>query len=174
MNKERHDQFAEHFVRNENKVYRYILTLVPNWADADELFQQTCLTIWKRWEEFDLARPFTPWACGIAHNLVRNFARKRERGQLTLDEEVIDALGALRIDRDDLLEERRAALAGCMGKLPAEQRDLIEDYYAGGQDVGALARRIGRTSNVVYKLLRKIRAALHDCVTLRMETGGGT
>jgi len=171
MNPSQHDQFAELFVRNENRIYRYILTLMPNWADADEIFQQTCLTVWKRWEEFDLKRPFTPWACGIAHNLVRNVSRKGERGQVLLGEEVLDTLGALRLEQEDALEEHREALAGCLGRLPREQRELIEDYYAGGQDVGSLARRLGRTPNVVYKTLRKVRGMLHDCITGALEAG---
>ena len=171
MDRERHDVFAELFVRNENRVYRYILTLVPNAADADELFQQTGLTIWKRWEEFDPARDFSRWACGIAHNLVRNFVRKHERRQVALSPELLDAIGALRLEREELLEERREALGACLDKLPPDQRNLLEDFYLGDRNAGERAGRQGRTPNLLYKILRKIRRVLHDCITLSLESG---
>jgi RNA polymerase sigma-70 factor, ECF subfamily len=46
-------QFVELFVRNQNRIYRFIMTLIPNRTDADDLFQQTSLTLWKTWARYD-------------------------------------------------------------------------------------------------------------------------
>lgn len=171
MDSERHDRFAELFVRHQKRLYGYILSLVPNGSDAEELFQQTCLTVWKNWEAYDPERDFARWACGIGHNLVRNFARKHERRQVMLSEHVLDALGEARADHEERLEARRSALASCLGKLPREQREIVVEFYSGGQNVGRISERTGRSANVLYKLLRKIRLALHDCITLALGAG---
>ncbi|MFN5198325.1 MAG: sigma-70 family RNA polymerase sigma factor, partial [Planctomyces sp.] len=92
MDSTQHQQFAERVVRNQQRIFRYIVSLVPNRADADELFQQTCLTLWESWERYDMSLDFVPWACGIAHNHVRNFYRKRQNSQVHLDADVVEML----------------------------------------------------------------------------------
>lgn len=198
MERERHDRFAALFVRNQNRVYRYLLTLVPNRADAEELFQQTSLTLWETWERFepsatanvaasqsanpgsgsdltgDLADQFVRWACGIAHNHVRNFVRKKQNQQVLADANVLEALGAWRLAHEDRLESRRQALAGCLEKLPAGQRSLVERIYAGLETVQGAAEAAGQTPNAVYKTLNRIRAALYDCITRRLAVEGAT
>jgi len=171
MDRRKHDQFVELYVRNQNRVYRYVVTLVPNRADAEELFQQTNLTLWKLWDRYDPGRDFVRWACGIAHNHIRNFFRKRENKQVLLSEEIIGQLAQQRLEMEDLLEQRRVALTGCLEKLPERQRSLVERCYGGGQTIKAVAESDGRTPNVVYKLLRRIRALLYDCITEALTSG---
>ncbi len=174
MDRERHNHFAELFVPNQNRVYRFILTLIPNRADAEELFQQTSLTLWKNWDRFDPERDFVRWACGIAHNHVRNFLRKKQNQQIRLSEETLDQLAQLHLEKEDLLDEQRQALAHCLSRLPGRQRRLIERCYSGEQTIKAVAQDEGRSVHVLYKALRKIREALHDCVTRTVATGAET
>jgi RNA polymerase sigma-70 factor (ECF subfamily) len=169
MDAARHALFAQRFVLHQNRVYRFILGLVPNRSDAEELFQQACLTLWETWDRYDAAQDFLPWACGIAHNLVRNHRRKRP--SLALSEEVLERLAKRRVDVDDLLEERRKMLESCLDALPPPLRKLVEDVYGGGS-VDEAARRSRQTPNAVYKTLRRIRAALHDCVSRKLAPGG--
>jgi DNA-directed RNA polymerase specialized sigma24 family protein len=70
--------FAERFLCDQHRLYGYIATLVPSRADAEDIFQETSLLLWEKWCEFDQDRDLMPWACGIAHNVVRNFWRTRQ------------------------------------------------------------------------------------------------
>src|SRR4051794_9938980 len=56
------DQFVEQFIRSQGRVYAYIVTLLPNRDDTEEVFQQTSLALWKKWQEFDPTRDFVRWA----------------------------------------------------------------------------------------------------------------
>jgi hypothetical protein len=38
-----HDQFVERFVRSQDRICAYVAMLLPNRADAEEVFQQTQL-----------------------------------------------------------------------------------------------------------------------------------
>src|SRR5688572_14527932 len=154
MDAARHALFAQRFVLNQNRVYRFILGLVPDRNDAEDLFQQACLVVWEAWDKYDPAQDFVPWACGIAHNLVRNHRRKRT--SLALSEEVLERLARRRLDVDDLLEERRRMLESCLDALPLPLRRLVEEVYGGGS-VDEAARRSRQTPNAVYKTLRRIR-----------------
>ena len=173
MNQDLHALFAERFVRNENQVYRYIFCLVPRRSEAEELFQETSLTLWKTWERYRPEVDFAAWACGIAHNLVRNHLRKRKtQPRLLTDEQVLDQLAERRILEDRNLEERRRVLRSCLERLPGEQRRLVEEVYSGDRSMKEIAEGSSQTPNAVYKLLRRIRAALALCADRKLSLGG--
>ena len=61
-------RFLSLFLRSEREVFRYVAALGPNVADAEDIVQQTALTVWRIFEAYDPARPFTPWARRFALN----------------------------------------------------------------------------------------------------------
>ncbi|WP_145091357.1 sigma-70 family RNA polymerase sigma factor [Rosistilla carotiformis] len=170
LDTQRHLQFAERVVKNQQRVYRYIVSLVPNRADAEDLFQQTCLTLWEQWDRYDPALDFVPWACGIAHNHVRNFYRKRENSQLHLDPDVIVSLSTESMKMQSGSDERIEAIERCLQKMTPRNREVLESYY-GGRSITEIAGR-SSTPNAIYKQLDRIRAALHQCVTARLAGEG--
>ncbi|MCS6852839.1 MAG: sigma-70 family RNA polymerase sigma factor [Gemmataceae bacterium] len=164
---EHDEQLLRLFLAHQHRIYRFILSLVPRWSDAEDLFQQTCLTIWQKVGEFDRERDFVRWACGIAHNHVRNFLRQ-DRRRPVLDDEVLEQLADRRLQEGGYFDDLHRALAECVQGLPAAQRQLVEDCYGSGLTIREVARRQRRTPNVVYKLLRQVRQALYECVTRRV------
>ena len=59
------DDFAEQLVRNQHRIFAYVATLVSNRDDAEDVFQNTCLILWKKWEYYSRPHNFFGWACGI-------------------------------------------------------------------------------------------------------------
>src|SRR5947199_6801108 len=105
---EQHERFVERFVRSQDRLYAYVATLLPNRADAEEVFQQTSLVLWRKWQQFDATREFLPWACGIAHHEVRNFLRKhKDRGRVFLSDDVLEQVAQSRLKLHDVLAARR-------------------------------------------------------------------
>ncbi len=168
MDAKKHQQFAQRLVRNQNKVFRYVVSMVVNRADAEEIFQQTCLTLWENWEQYDPALDFLPWACGFAYNHIRNHRRKMENRQVLLDRDVVEQLQQRALGRQPSLDDRRAALLACLEELPEEQRTSIESYYERRQTVEQIAEQRSATPNAIYKMLRRIRTALFQCITRRL------
>ena len=116
MDKTRHEDFAKVFIRYQDQVHGYIVTMLPNWHDAEDVFQQTSLGLWQTWDRFDLTQEFLPWACGVARNMVRNFLRRRGRDRVVLSEQLMLELADLRVREQPLLEERR----GPVGRVHRE------------------------------------------------------
>lgn len=171
MDTEKHRLFAERLVKNQQRVFRYVVSLVPNRADAEELFQQTCLTLWECWERYDAALDFFPWACGIAHNHVMNFRRKRQNAQVQIQADVLELLAQASLERQQREDYRLAPLEDCLAELSDRNRTVIKGYY-GGRTVQEIARQLSSSPNAVYKLLDRVRGLLHDCVTTRLVVGG--
>lgn len=171
MDATQHRLFAERLVKNQQRVFRYVVSLVPNRADAEELFQQTCLTLWECWERYDPALDFFPWACGVAHNHVLNFRRKRQSAQVQIQADVLELLAQASLDRQRREDYRLAPLEDCLAELSDRNRIVVEGYY-GGWTVQEIAGQLSSSPNAVYKLLDRVRALLHDCVTVRLAAGG--
>ena len=91
------DHFMTLLLANQSRVYRFLFTLVPRREDVEDLFQQTCLTLWQERAKFDPGKgQFVSWACAIAQNHVRNFRRRESTRQALLSEEVAELLLATR------------------------------------------------------------------------------
>jgi RNA polymerase sigma-70 factor (ECF subfamily) len=173
MDSTQHQQFAERVVLNQQRIFRYIVSLVPNRADADELFQQTCLTLWESWERYDMSLDFVPWACGIAHNHVRNFYRRRQNSQVQLDADVVEMLATRSSQLRQRDDEKLAALRACLNELTERNRGIVENYY-GGMSVQEIATQRDLSANAIYKLLDRVREVLHGCVNLRLAGGAAS
>lgn len=166
MNSIAHQSFAELFINAQGRIYRYILTLVPNAADAEDIFQQTSLTLWEKWDQFDSSSPFMPWACGIARNHIRNHIRKlmRQGKPVALSEKLIDRISDIRIESDSILENRRGALADCLDRLSQKHRQLLNQRYDAGESIESVADSFGLSVEATYKAIQRIRHSLFDCI----------
>ncbi len=169
----------QHFVTllltHQNRIFRFLMTLVPSRSDAEDLLQQTCVTLWQNRSKFDpAAGDFSSWACATAHNHVRNFRRKeatRNTALSQLSEDVLDSLLHTREVHGSLLDEWHRALALCLEQLTPKQRALVKEGY-GAATLKSSAPNSGRTPNALYKVLRHVRALLHDCIQKTVRDGG--
>jgi RNA polymerase sigma-70 factor, ECF subfamily len=169
MDNARHEEFARIFIRYQDQVHGYIVTMLPNWHDAEDVFQQTSLALWQTWDRFDLAQDFLPWACGVARNMVRNFLRRHGRDRVVLNEQLMFELSQMRIEEQPLLEKRGDLLAECIEKMPAPSRKLLEQCYAHETPMKAIAEQLHMTPNALYLRLRRIRRELMECIDQGMN-----
>lgn len=53
-------EFLRVFLANEREILRYVVALVPNLADAQEIVQQTAVVLLEKFDQYDRSRPFAP------------------------------------------------------------------------------------------------------------------
>ena len=157
-------RFLSLFLRSEREIFRYVAALVPNVADAEDIVQQTALALWEKFDSYDPAQPFTPWACRFALNKTRQWLERRHRWQLLLERGLAEELAQRREELRPELEARLKHLEGCLKKLPEEQRSLVEGYYYRRDGIEKLAKSAGRTVAATYKTLQRVRQALQSCI----------
>jgi RNA polymerase sigma-70 factor (ECF subfamily) len=167
------DESRRHFIRlmtvHERLVYGYILSLVPNWADADEILQETNIRLWEEFDKFVLGTNFAAWAIRVAHFQVLTWRKKISRSRLVFDQRVVDALAAEPHWTDDAFEARQQALGECVSKLPDHSRELLRHCYVSGTKIKDVAARLQRSPASVYKALERIRTTLHSCIQRKLE-----
>lgn len=162
------DQFIRLFTEHEPRVHAYVLSLITDWAAAEEILQETNAVLWAKFGEFEPGSNFFAWACAIARHKVQEYQRQKQRGGLPLDPTVMEAIESDTVDMADELAARQRALTGCLSKLPPRDRDLIERRYMRGSSTQAVASQVGRSVEAVYKAVQRIRHALHQCITLAL------
>ena len=170
---QRRAEFAHVFAKHYGWLQTYTLTLVGNRADAEEVFQDICLVLWRKYEAFDVSTNFMKWSSVIAHHEVRRFRRAQARRGHVLSDEIVNMLAVDAVDRAGLYEDRRAALQKCMQKLSSKDHDLIERYYSDARaTISDISERIGRPVNTLYKAMSRIRRSLHECVSRSLSAEG--
>jgi RNA polymerase sigma-70 factor, ECF subfamily len=161
---DRTTQFVSLFTAHDRGIYKYVLTLLAEPGNAQEVFQETSVTLWQKFDEYQPGTNFFAWACRVAYFEVLRFRQTHRRGRLRFGDHLLDTLAAERAAGEELLQERRSALPDCMQKLPESDRELIEVRYAGEETVLEIARRTGRQPNTLYKAMERIRRTLMKCI----------
>jgi RNA polymerase sigma-70 factor (ECF subfamily) len=156
--------FITHVTRSQRALHAFILTMVWNAADADDVLQETNLVLWKKAAEYDETRPFMPWAARIAQYQSLAWLKSRQRSRLSFDDTLLATLGEEAAAESDAFEARRTALALCLQKLPEDQRALVASRYEPGGSVQALAASRGTSPKALSEMLRRIRHALQLCI----------
>jgi RNA polymerase sigma-70 factor, ECF subfamily len=170
----KHKQFLRMFLQNERRVFAYILTLLPNRVDAEDVLQEASLVMW---DKFDAETPpddFAAWGCRIAYFKVLDHCKKRRRSRVQFSETLLHHLSETVIEHGASLQldERREALSGCIEKLRTKDRELLHSRFCDGGTTQTAAACVGRPVDAVYKALARIRHSLFDCITRAMAQGG--
>ena len=61
------EQFLQLYRACEGDLFRYILVLLPEYADAMDILQETATDLWRDFERYDETKPFEGWARRFAH-----------------------------------------------------------------------------------------------------------
>jgi RNA polymerase sigma-70 factor, ECF subfamily len=170
-----HDLLTKEFVhllqKQERQLSGFVLSLVPNVADADQIVQDISLILWQRFNEFDRNTNFGAWARTIAYYQVRRYRKKAARNRVCFNSKLLDVLADRVAVRLDNLDARQTAVIDCVNKLPEIHRQFISLYYYSGMSIRVAAEKLGRSVAAAEKAIVRIRRALFNCVeaTLRRE-----
>lgn len=160
-----HDEFVRLLGQYQDRIYGFIVAMVHNFADADDLFQLTSMVIWRKFHEYNSQSSFVRWSCGIARVEVLIFLKSKNRRPLLLSEDLQLEMAAIQAESDAIaIEKRKSALARCMDKLSAQNRRLLEICYGGEGTVDEASMETGRSKHSIYNSLRRIRGSLQMCV----------
>jgi RNA polymerase sigma-70 factor (ECF subfamily) len=164
------ERFLKLFLASECEVRRYVSALAPARADAEEIMQQTAVELWRKFEQFDLSLPFTPLACRFALNVSKQWLARKRRWQGVLAADLAERIADRRSQVEPVLAARLRHLDACLGKLPVEQRRIIDGYYFQKRSIDEVAAEARRTVTAAYKAIQRIRQALEECIA-RAERG---
>lgn len=162
------ESFVRHLARNERRLSTYILTLVPNYADADEILQETHVRLWQERARYEPGTNFTAWALRVAYYEVLSWRNRTKRRPITFDDRLVAQLSEELQDAEEVAEARRRALADCLGELSDRSRELLRRVYANGEKIKDISKSVERSAESLYKTVQRLRNSLRICIDQRL------
>jgi RNA polymerase sigma-70 factor, ECF subfamily len=147
------------------QVYSYILSMVPNFSNADDLMQKTCETIWEKFDTYCPGTDFLAWSIAIANFKMKEFwkSEKRHSGVIFDD----DLLQQIERDARVCVENPNiylGPLQECIKKLSKQDFTMIKMKYYQKLEVQEIAARFDKSIYTIYKHLSRIYNVLSSCI----------
>ena len=154
--------FETLFRQYQSEVYGWIVRIVRDPAEAEELTVDTFWRIWRAHARFDSHREFGPWARSVATHVAVD-ALKKHRRDAALPADVEAPAGAdpavSRETRDCVLHALRQlspALEAVAVLALVEERPYPEIAAAMGISQGAVKSRVFRACRILRKKLERM------------------
>lgn len=165
------DALSALLARYQNRLYRYLLRIVRQPAEAEDLFQQTWLRVAEKIHSYDQRRNFEAWLFTLARNLAIDHLRRVRPD--SLDEPVGDSTnGETAVARlvshepaafDRVLaRERGSRLADAMEMLPMIQREVLTLRFEEEMKLEEIAEILGTPLSTVKTRLRRALERLRE------------
>ena len=165
MNEDSQFQAFLSITENRSRIMAMIVAMVRDFEVAEDLFQETVLEILKSESRFDPTRSFTPWACGIAKNVVRQYWRRQQKEPTGALADIMADLAMVSTEgEDELWRHERVALRRCLQKLPDRMRKLLLLRYGHNCKGQELAERASFRQGSIRTTLARLRAQLRTCI----------
>ena len=128
------DALSTLIARYQNRLYRYLLRLVRQPAEAEDLFQQTWLRVAEKIRSYDPSRNFDAWLFTLARNLAFDHLRRIRPQSLdqpvskgSQDGAMVSQLASSDVGPFDqlLAHERATRLADAIENLPVTYREVL-------------------------------------------------
>lgn len=129
--------FGEIIKRYKNKINRYIARLINQYAEAEDLTQETFIKAYENLASFNPKLKFSSWLFRIAHNLSVNFIKKNYKYKISSLEKNT-YLSNILASQENILEliikqESDEAVTTNLSRLALKYREPLQLYYLDGK-----------------------------------------
>jgi RNA polymerase sigma-70 factor (ECF subfamily) len=158
------------FIRHTGVIRGFVLALLPDFHAADDVLQETFLTMTAKAAQFEPGTDFLAWVRSIARLKVLEHYRKRKSGPQHLDPQVLSVLAEDAPPEPDDNEDHRRALEDCLKHVPPKSRTIVDLRYAKHLRPPEIASKLSWSVNAIHVALSRIRKALRDCTERKLST----
>lgn len=160
-------EFVKLFDADKNRLYAYIYAYVMDRNAADDIFQETSMTLWREFEKFEPGSNFKKWANGIAFNRVRHFRQANKKYQLGLSDDFLQEFSdtmAAKTESSHNVSDKWLHLQHCSALLPTSLKNTYHAFYIEKQKAQEIADSSGKSIYAVRKMIHTLRKQLFNCV----------
>lgn len=131
------------------QVYRFVLRLIRDASNAEDVVSEVFFVVWRQAGRFEYRSEVSTWVLAIARYKAISVMRQRQDEPLedAAAHEIVDEAN----DSQVALEKKdtAAVLRGCLTRLSAEHREVIDLVYYHEKSVNEVAEIIGVPTNTV-------------------------
>ncbi|MEQ9640774.1 MAG: sigma-70 family RNA polymerase sigma factor [Alphaproteobacteria bacterium] len=161
------EAYAAIFRTFSPRIRAYLMRLGAEPAHADELTQETMVTVWRRAQTFDRRQAaVATWLFTIARNKRIDALRRERRPEFDPNDPALIPAPETPPDEHVDQAQRQVRVQAAIRTLPAQQADLLRAAFIDGQSHREIAERTGIPLGTVKSRLRlamgHMKKHLHD------------
>ncbi len=164
--------FVVRWVAAQPGVASYVSSVVRDFHEAEDLLQKVALIAYQKDDQYDPARSYMGWVCGIARFELLRWKRDKARNRHVFNDDVLKTLEAVQPAFEKEMDSRRLALRHCVEQFDGRGRDVLVLRYVEDLKPREIAEKIEMKSGAVRVMLCRLRAALEKCIQRKIATGG--
>lgn len=150
-----HTDFARFIAGLERRLVSYLWSLCGRGADAEDLFQETCIALHGAWSTVGQMERAEAWAFRVAHNLAVNVLKRRGIEKRAVERAVREMPTATgpdpSIERDEVATRVQDAIA----TLPVDTREAVALKVWGEASWVEIGRCLGISEDAAARLFAK-------------------
>lgn len=151
------------------RIYGFIMSLVGDWNEADDIYQETTSVLWSKFNTFTPGTDFVRWALKIARFQVMSHIKRKKTHRKHFTQATLDNLSKVAMNSDGNSSNLIDSLRKCVNKLSHRSKELLRVRYQEAESVAIIASRFNLSANALYKQYQKIHAQLFRCISSRSE-----
>lgn len=150
--------------KSDRQLATYVHASLANWSDAEDVLQQVRVSLWERFDRFELGTDFNAWAFTTARYAILNHLANKSRDRLLFAPEVLEWLVVDMTSSPAICDIRLEILPHCISKLSEKQRYLLLLCYESDFTMKEVATLLGRSTNATYIAVSRARKSLRKCI----------
>lgn len=167
-------EFVQLLTAHELRLRAFVMSIVPNHSDAEDVLQEGKLLIWKHFDKFQSGTSFMSWAGRIVYTSAMQHYKRQRRDKTYFGEKFINAVAKAAV-MDEVVSEcgnRELHLGDCIAKLQPEHQDILRERYINNKSVDRMVVQFDRSPAGILNVLSRIRKFLNGCVTKKLQQEG--
>jgi RNA polymerase sigma-70 factor (ECF subfamily) len=164
------NEFLRLIMANQRPIYAFILSMLPNRDDAEDIFQETVLVMWSKFDSFERGTSFAAWGTTVARYKILQAHRRNVRHNFRLSQAAIQSVQNHSDNFVQHIERRMKALRKCVRKLNNRDYELIQMRYEHELSIKTIAERLNRSVQSIYKRMARINDSLIRCIRRTLST----
>jgi RNA polymerase sigma-70 factor (ECF subfamily) len=172
------DEFILRLSGCQNRLYAYVLSLLPDADLARDVVQEANLVMWRKAAQYQPGTSFDSWACKIAYFEVLAARRKRQKDRLLFSEDLMEQMMQQLVSnaeqRAQKCSAKQVALEECIEKIDVKGRRQLLTRYGVGGSVKGVAESVGVSPAAAAATLYRLRKALLECIEGKLTKESAT
>ena len=129
-------------LQSERRILGFIFALVPHLPDAEDLLQETCSVMWRKFDQFEPGTDFAAWGIAIAQYEVLEYRRKERSKKVYFSDRLMQEIAEVATQVSSQGDQRVEALQTCLLGLREKDREMIQLHAVLGRQQGAIVEMV--------------------------------
>jgi len=168
MKKQNKNIFAALVHEHADMLLTFIRATIRDSSTVDDIFQETMLIAWRRFDDYDPTKSLAKWLRGISRKLILSHFSRLKKRPIFCSDEVLDVLDErlshIGSQPGDAWTDKVAAMETCLKQLPEQMHQCIKLFYQDNQKTEEIASAINSKREAVKKRLQRARSMIADCL----------